>query len=309
MQSSSTILKNIPLFYIAFGLLVQLDCLCNLSGYVFMKRNHPIEFVPEDSRMEFIRLIDKIGRVGRVALYRCSCGVEKEVCVSYVNNGYVKSCGCFTKQQRDATALRKTTHGLSKKVLYRIYRGIIKRCEYEKCIEYPRYGGRGVTMCKEWRDDFKLFYEWALLNGWRKGLHVDKDVIPKRLGIPAIIYSPEMCSIITQRENSNAVCNNIEVSYLGKKQNLSQWCDELNLDYRFVWQRIKLGWSAEKALATPKRTLQDINNERRKIILNIETGIFYFGAKEVSELIGISVTYMNQKLTGRQPNNTPFRYV
>ena len=199
---------------------------------------------------------------------------------------------------------------VAKHPLYKVYHDIIKRCENKNCRAYPWYGGGGVKMCDEWRMDFIAFYNWAVSNGWNAGMEIDKDRIPRQLGIPAVVYSPEMCSILTKKENMNAHSLNRIEEYLGRKQTLSEWADEFNVNYKLLWSRLKRGWSFESALSSSKKTQQDTGNDRRKLILNTQTGAFYFGAKEASESSGIYTTNnLHCKLSGKFKNNTPFIYV
>lgn len=219
----------------------------------------PIDFVPEGSRLTFINKT-KNGN----AIYSCKCGNNKEIRMIHVRSGAIKSCGCYkneclknrvwTDEQKRKVALVTTTHGLRRHPLYSIYADIKRRCENVNCLAYPDYGGRGVKMCDEWKENPQLFINWAIENGWRKGLDVDKDVIPKKLGIPSILYSPEMCSIITRKENNNARRSNTIYTMFGRNQTLSQWCDEYKIKSQNVLRRLKLGWPIEKALTTPIRT-------------------------------------------------------
>ena len=140
------------------------------------------------------------------------------------------------------------THGLSKHPLYKIYHGIIKRCYNSKCKAYIRYGGVGIKMCDEWKNDFVNFYDWAIKNGWKKGMEIDKDKIPKELGTPVTLYGPETCSVLTMKENMNNQSTNRVIEHLGRKQTLSQWADEFKISYKCLWRRLNLGWSFEAAL-------------------------------------------------------------
>lgn len=128
----------------------------------------------------------------------CDCGNETVVSGNNLSKGDTKSCGCI---QSEFTKSRNTTHGLRKHPLYRIWHGITERCTKEYSISYRNYGAKGVTVCKEWYD-FKTFYDWAIANGWRKGLFIDKDILPKKRGLPPNIYSPDTCCFVTTKENN-----------------------------------------------------------------------------------------------------------
>ena len=89
------------------------------------------------------------------------------------------------------------THRLSKHPLYRVWHDIKRRCYNPNFSPYPYYGGIGVTVCEEWLNHPENFIQWAVSQGWVKGLEIDKDI--KQAGNK--IYSPEMCSIVSHRDN------------------------------------------------------------------------------------------------------------
>lgn len=109
------------------------------------------------------------GRKLRKAIFQCICGKEFTAGISAVKNGNTKSCGCAKKGN--------PTHGLHKHPLYRRYWGIIQRCENPKANHYNRYGGRGITTCKEWRNDFKAFYDYVkkLDHYGESGMSLDRE--------------------------------------------------------------------------------------------------------------------------------------
>jgi hypothetical protein len=73
---------------------------------------------------------------------KCECGTEKEILGTSLKASITKSCGCL---KREMAAARGTTHGMSNTPLYRVWHGMIERCEDEKHIGYLRYGGRGES--------------------------------------------------------------------------------------------------------------------------------------------------------------------
>ena len=86
--------------------------------------------------------------------------------------------------------------------LYAIWNGIRQRCYNPKRKDYSRYGAKGVTMHKEWKENFISFYEWCILNGWKENLVIDKDIKSRELGISPATYSPTTISFITQSANA-----------------------------------------------------------------------------------------------------------
>ena len=110
----------------------------------------------------------------RFGLYKCGfCGTNFKADTYDIKSGNTKSCGCY--QKRRASESTKT-HGLGHNRLYTIWGSIRGRTLNPKHKEYPNYGGRGITIYDEWKDDFMSFYAWAILNGYEenKGLSIDR---------------------------------------------------------------------------------------------------------------------------------------
>lgn len=96
-------------------------------------------------------------------LCRCDCGKQTVVAVSDLTKGHTKSCGCL---RNEVTANRLKKHGKKGTRLYTVWKGINQRCFNPANHGYDRYGGRGITVCAEWRNDFQAFYDWAMANGY-----------------------------------------------------------------------------------------------------------------------------------------------
>ena len=86
-------------------------------------------------------------------------------------------------------------HGLSRYPLYGVWSGMRARCYNENNPRYKHYGGRGITICDEWCDSPILFVDWALNNGYKKGLSVDRENNNGN-------YNPDNCRFITQKQSS-----------------------------------------------------------------------------------------------------------
>jgi hypothetical protein len=113
------------------------------------------------------------GQKEHLAIYECPfCGERFRSRVRAVDGGHTKSCGCIQKERvRDAVL----KHGLYKTRLYRIYNNMKARCYRKSHPNYYRYGGRGITMCDEWKNDFMSFYNWSMANGYADDLTVDRE--------------------------------------------------------------------------------------------------------------------------------------
>jgi len=136
----------------------------------------------------------------RRVIVRCECGTIKEVGYYHIKYGDTKACGCHRKKILATSGLK---HGMANSSLYVVWDDMRARCNRPSNQSYKNYGAKGVRVCEEWNGSecFPVFAKWALENGWEHGMQLDKDKIPKQLGIPAVLYSPEMCSILTPSEN------------------------------------------------------------------------------------------------------------
>ena len=163
----------------------------------------------------------------------CACGNKTLVSSSHLLNGNTKSCGCLV-----------TKHGKSKTRLYKIWDSMKYRCS--DCVE-PNYGGKGITICSEWQDDFQAFYDWAMAHGYEDHLSIDR--IDNSKG-----YSPDNCRWATVTEQNNNTQRNHYLTYNGKTQTISQWAEETGINREVLYSRInKRKWSVERALTTVEK--------------------------------------------------------
>ena len=183
---------------------------------------------------------DFLGYKKRRPFYKviCDCGVEKEVCYWELVRGQTQSCGCL---HRKLVGDMSRKHGLSKTRLYKIWLGIKKRCLNKNCSRYKYYGGRGINICNEWKDDFKSFSNWAQQNGYTDELSIDRIDVNGN-------YSPENCRWSTKEQQSNNTRSNKYLEYKGIKHSMSEWCKLLGLNYYKIRSRISsYHWSVEEA--------------------------------------------------------------
>jgi hypothetical protein len=125
----------------------------------------------------------------RYGIYKCGfCGTEFKTLIYSVKSGETKSCGCYMKRRASET---HKTHGLGSTRLSTIWGEIKRRTLNPKNKDYPNYGGRGITICEEWAEDFMSFYNWAMSNGYSDELTID------RIGNDGN-YEPSNCRWTTQ---------------------------------------------------------------------------------------------------------------
>jgi hypothetical protein len=187
---------------------------------------------------------NKIGSGSRsIATVQCDCGKIKEIGLSNIKSGKTNSCGCLNAEMASAHCKTlNTDHGLSRHPLYIVWTAMHNRCYNPNDVSYPNYGAKGVAICEEWYSDFMSFYNWGILNGWKEGLQLDKDIVGN-----GKLYSPETCCFVTRKENGRKKKNNRLFTINGETKPLSEWCERLNLKYSTVYMRIKRGAEPSKA--------------------------------------------------------------
>ena len=120
------------------------------------------------------------------------------------------------------------------------------RCNNPNEPRYSDYGGRGITVCQEWLDDFMNFYNWAMENGYSDELSIDRINNDKG-------YSPDNCRWSTKKEQANNTRTSHNITYKGQTKTLTEWSEILGLSFHLLSNRInKYGWSIERAFETPK---------------------------------------------------------
>lgn len=135
----------------------------------------------------------KNGCTNAVWACKCDCGKEVTVRSTTLRKGESTSCGCYrTEYSRE----KMTTHGKSRSRLYHIYHGMLDRCLLSTHRAYSEYGGRGITICEEWKEGFAAFYDWAMANGYADNLSIDR--INNDEG-----YSPSNCRWATREQQAN----------------------------------------------------------------------------------------------------------
>lgn len=108
----------------------------------------------------------------RMWLCKCECGNTKIVPAVNLLGGKTFSCGCF---QREQASKAHKIHGEAKgERLYSIWKNMKSRCYCHNKPDYHRYGGRGIEVCKEWKEDYSAFRKWALANGYDENLSIDR---------------------------------------------------------------------------------------------------------------------------------------
>ena len=146
------------------------------------------------------------------------------------------------------------------KRLYKVWVNMKQRCYNLKNDNYYLYGGRGITICEEWRSSFDNFEKWALINGYDENAPKGKctiDRIDNNKG-----YSPENCRWVTIGKNLNNKGTCLMFSYGDKRQSLADWARELDLDYNALLSRMhRNGFNFEQAIIPRKNGSRHLDYE------------------------------------------------
>ncbi len=154
---------------------------------------------------------------------KCDCGNICKVRTSALKSGNTKSCGCL---KIETTSILMKKHGLRNHSLYKKWKAIKGRCYDKNNSSYTNYGKRGIKVCKKWKNDFKKFYNWAIENGWKEELQIDR--IDNNGD-----YRPSNCRFVTLQEN-------LKNKRLLSSRNTSGYCGVswVNRDKKFMSQII-----------------------------------------------------------------------
>lgn len=189
---------------------------------------------------------------------KCDCGNYTEVSGTSLRTGVTKSCGCGVIDGL-RVGWERPTHKQSKTRLYNIWCGMKNRTSEKADPRHKRdYFDRGIRICEEWEHCYEAFMDWALANGYKEGLTIDRIDNDGD-------YCPENCRWVPLAEQANNTRRNRNYTFNGKTQNITQWAKELNVSEDMLRGRlVVLGWDVEKALLTPSKK-RGWSNEQRQL--------------------------------------------
>jgi hypothetical protein len=212
-------------------------------------------------RLTILKTFRKLwkGQMRWFYLCQCACGTTKEIYKYSVDYGLTRSCGCLHREVQPERGRKTRTHGDSghnNKIAggrtneapeYNAWRSMMKRCYDPKHDSYPSHGGRGITVCQEWRDAYEPFLAHV---GRRPTAKHSLDRCPDNNGN----YEPGNVRWATWEEQARNRRDNVLLTWGEKTQCASAWAEDLGFNDRHtIYARLKMGWSVERTLTTPPR--------------------------------------------------------
>ena len=182
------------------------------------------------------------GHMREMYLCQCECGTVKLMRADGIKAGRSVSCGCYGREMRLKATNKHVLSNCSQlhHPLYDVWCGIIQRCCNPNNKEYKNYGGREITVCDKWRNNFQVFYDWAMAHGYRRGLQIDRIDVNRG-------YSPENCRWTTPFVQSRNKRNNVYVKFMGEMVTLQDVSNHTGISRSTLYYRYKHGYPLLKA--------------------------------------------------------------
>lgn len=174
-------------------------------------------------------------------LVRCDCGTEKTLPVSRLTSqNHARSCGCLRNETASAKArTHGDTAGATRSTEYRIWEAMKRRCVNPGDHAYPRYGGRGITVCPEWSESFERF----LADVGRRPAGGSIDRIDNDGN-----YEPANVRWSTNKAQSNNRRSNVRLTIDGETLTVAQWSERVGINRFTIYMRLRRGADARAAL-------------------------------------------------------------
>lgn len=187
-----------------------------------------------------LKVVEFMGRKNSHSWFRCECkcGGQTVTTSNNLRRFHTTSCGCYNEKMFRQCAIK---HGLSRHKLFRTWIDMRNRCYFINHNRFEHYGGKGIKVCDIWRDDFIEFYRWAIANGWKKGLSLDRKENNKG-------YQPDNCRWITVKEQNRNRTSNVHLTIDGVTKIIVEWSEISGNNYEKIRSRVKRGWSHKEAV-------------------------------------------------------------
>lgn len=203
-----------------------------------------------------LKVIRRAPNRGKQTYWACECNCGEHTLKEYrggdLKNGHVKSCGCL-KRENDIRLIAEYNHSCGNELhdmydtrLYSIWTSMKKRCLNENCDRYKDYGERGIEICDEWKNSFKSFYSWAINNGYRDDLSIERKDNDEG-------YNPDNCTWIPLEYQARNTRNTVRLEINGELYTLHELSDATGIPYQIIRSRYYSGWDTQRILSQPVR--------------------------------------------------------
>lgn len=210
-----------------------------------------------------LKVIEYVGTKNNHAAWKCECECGNECIKSskqLLTNG-VKSCGCLLTE---VTIARSTIHEMSNTKIYQTWVRIKQRCFDLNFIGYDYYGGRGITVCDEWQNDFVAFY-----NHVSKLEHFGEDGYSLDRINNDGNYEPGNVRWATPKEQARNKRTTVFVEYGGEKISLQEAAERSGIDYTVLKKRWAVGKRGDELFKTKQKPLPTIEYNGEKMTLKL----------------------------------------
>lgn len=207
------------------------------------KKYNRLTIVAEEERAS----IGVTKKTERQFLCQCECGKQVRVLLSNLLKGNTNSCGCW---KREKTSKAKGIHKLSKHPLHVAWANMKSRCYSKNHSSYNTYGARGIIVEDIWKNNFLNFYTWAINNGWKTNLTIERIDVNKN-------YCPENCTWIEAQLQAKNRTTSRYLEYKGERLILCDMARRHGLKPSVLLARLNfLKWDLERALTQPIRNIK-----------------------------------------------------
>ena len=186
------------------------------------------------NKLTVIKRVENDKRNNSRWLCKCDCGNEKIISGYHLKRASIVSCGCYI---REITSKRSKTHEKTNLKLYDVWAAMKTRCYNKNRKEYKNYGGRGITVCDEWKDNFMTFYNWAMANGYDENAPRGECTID-RIDVNGN-YEPNNCRFVNMKVQQNNKRNNCLITYNNETRSITEWSKTLNISVNAMRDRLK----------------------------------------------------------------------
>lgn len=205
-------------------------------------------------RLSVIELVGANDKGQKLWLCECECGNTVIVLGYSLTRGDTKSCGCLYKEKLAAGMGLK--HGYVGTRVYKEWQGMIARTTNPNQTGYHNYGGRGITVCEEWKKP-EPFIEWSLKNGYDDTLTLDRIDVNGN-------YEPDNCRWIPLKDQHSNKRTNKILEYNNEIHTQRQWSEITGIPETTIRSRLRLGWTVEEALSIPIKIGKRISTIRKE---------------------------------------------